>query len=497
MNIFINIPLFSIVLCLMCSAITSVLNGKAARILSLCLTAVIFAGSAALLYYVVSTGEAVTFMMGHFPAPWGNEIRFGILEPFFSMVFSGVMLLSLMGGKKHLTLDLVEKKANLYYVMTDLVLAALLALCYTNDIFTGYVFIEICTIASCGILMIRQIGRTTLASIRYMIFSLLGSGLFLLGIIILYDISGHLLMPNVKEAVAALWESGQYKFPLLVVLCLVSVGLGIKSGLFPFHFWMPDTYGYSTPASSALLSGIISKVYIFLLIKFVYDVFGTDVFYASGVQNVLYLFGVCGIIVGSLGAIRENNITRMTAYSSAAQIGYIYMGIGLSPTLGVAAALFQILAHAITKPAVFLSASALSDVSGGSKQFTRMNGAGHRNKIAGLMFTVGAFSMTGIPGTCGFISKYLFAQAGFHGENKLLPTLIVLAISTVLNAFYFMRTVVRIYSPPGEDIDKTVVKTKQQMVFAVSAILFIAANVAVGLFPQPLIKLIESGIALL
>ena len=91
------------------------------------------------------------------------------------MVFSGVMLLSLMGGKKHLTLDLVEKKANLYYVMTDLVLAALLALCYTNDIFTGYVFIEICTIASCGILMIRQIGRTTLASIRYMIFSLLGS----------------------------------------------------------------------------------------------------------------------------------------------------------------------------------------------------------------------------------------------------------------------------------------------------------------------------------
>lgn len=449
------------------------------------------------MYYTVTSGEAVTFMMGHFPAPWGNEIRFGILEPLFCMVFSIVMLLSVLGGKNHLETDLVDKKANLYYVMTDLVLVSLLALCYTNDIFTGYVFIEICTISSCGILMIRQIGRTTLASIRYMIFSLVGSGLFLLGIIILYDISGHLLMPNVKAAVAELWKTGEYRFPMLVVICLVSVGLGIKSGLFPFHFWMPDTYGYSTPCSSALLSGIISKGYIFLLVKFIFNVFGTNVFYSSGVHNILYIFGVCGIIVGSLCAIRENNINRMTAYSSAAQIGYIYMGLGISPAFGVLAALFHILAHAITKPALFLSASALSDVSGGSRQFTQMNGAAHRNKIAGVLFTVGAFSMTGIPGTCGFISKYIFASAGFHANAKMLPTLIVLALSTILNAFYFMRTVVRIYSPAGEGIDTTVVKFRQQISFAVSAVLFIAGNLAVGLCSQPIINLIERGIVIL
>lgn len=497
MNIFINIPLFSIVLCLICSVVSSVLSGRWARKLTIALTAALSIGSAAVLGYNISTGQAVTFMMGHFPAPWGNEIRFGVLEPMFCMIFSLVMLLSVLGGKKHLELDLVQKKSNLYYVMTDLVMVSLLALCYTNDIFTGYVFIEICTISSCGILMIRQIGRTTLASIRYMIFSLLGSGLFLFGIIILYDITGHLLMPNVKAAVAEIWKTGEYRFPMLVVMCLISIGLSIKSGLFPFHFWMPDTYGYSTPCSSALLSGIISKGYIFLLIKFIFDVFGTDVFYSSGVHNVLYLFGLCGIVVGSLCAIRENNISRMTAYSSAAQIGYIYMGIGISPTFGILAALFHIMSHAIAKPALFLSASALSDASGGSRQFTRLHGAGHRNRAAGIMFTVGAFSMTGIPGTCGFISKYLFASAGFHASMKMLPTLIVLAVSTILNAVYFIRTVVRIYSPAGADIDGTIVKAGQQKSFVVSAAMFTLANLVVGLCSQPVISLIEKGMTIL
>ena len=250
-------------------------------------------------------------------------------------------------------------------------------------------------------------------------------------------------------------DRAKIKIPLMSLSrCMKGSGLSdcvtvAKSGLFPFHFWMPDTYGYSTPCSSALLSGIISKGYIFLLIKFIFDVFGTDVFYSSGVHNVLYLFGLCGIVVGSLCAIRENNISRMTAYSSAAQIGYIYMGIGISPTFGILAALFHILSHAIAKPALFLSASALSDASGGSRQFTRIHGAGHRNRVAGIMFTVGAFSMTGIPGTCGFISKYLFASAGFHASMKMLPTLIVLAVSTILNAVYFIRTVVRILQPGG------------------------------------------------
>ena len=86
-----------------------------------------------------------------------------------------------------------------------------------------------------------------------MIFSLIGSGLFLLGVIILYDITGHLLMPNLKESVAGLYETGAYRLPLLASMSLITVGIAIKSGLFPFHLWMADTYGAAVPASSGIL----------------------------------------------------------------------------------------------------------------------------------------------------------------------------------------------------------------------------------------------------
>lgn len=489
-----NIPLFSIVLCLLCSVISSVLPEKAARRVSLSLCAVVAIGSGTLLWYMIATGTPVTYLMGHYPHPWGNELYFGILEPLLGCLFSLVMALCLLGGKKQLSADLEDGKRHFYYIMCDLVLVALLALTYTNDLFTGYVFIEICTISSCGLLMIRQIGRTTLASIRYMIFSLVGSGLFMLGVILLYAITGHLLMPNLKESIAALWESGQYRTVLISAMCLITVGLAIKSGLFPFHFWMPDTYGYATPASGGILSGLVSKGYIFFLLRVIFRVFGTSVFYQSGVSHVLYGFGAVGIVVGSISAMREKDVFRMIAYSSAAQIGYIYMGIGLSPHLGVLAAVFHILTHAITKPSLFLAAAQISDAANGTERGA-WHGMAHRNRMAGLAFAVSAFSMIGIPLTMGFVSKYRFAVAAFESTRLIVPTLTVLAVSTILNAWYFMRVVIRLYEPPKADANSAPVHNGAS--YTVAAIAFLAVNITLGVAAEPLVHLLERSISLL
>ena len=117
------------------------------------------------------------------------------------------------------------------------------------------------------------------------------------------------------------------------------IGLCIKSALFPFHAWLPDAYGYSTVSSAAILSSLVSKGYIFLLIKIIYRVIGFDIFNSTRIIDVLFVFGLMGMIFGSLSAIKENDIRRMIAFSSVAQIGYIYMGFGMGTQAGMVASI--------------------------------------------------------------------------------------------------------------------------------------------------------------
>lgn len=494
-----NVPFFSIMLSMFSGIVSSVLPGKAAKRLNTAIILIIGAASAWLLVWLMRTGGSYTFMMGHFPAPWGNEIRAGALEAGMALFFCVIMLLSMMGGRKKLFDEVEVTKHNIYYILTDLLLSSLLALVYTNDLFTAYVFVEINTIAACGLIMIRQNGRTIEAAVRYMIMSLLGSGLLLMGICMLYDLTGHLLMSNIKESVAAIMAAGTYQIPLTITIGLVTVGLAIKSALFPFHAWLPDAYGYSTVSSAAMLSSLVSKGYIFLLIKIFYRVVGFEIICESKIPNVLFLFGLCGMIFGSISAIWEKDIRRMIAFSSVAQIGYIYMGFGLGTTEGMVASIFHILAHAATKSLLFVSAIGLTDVSGGSRSFFDLTGSAYRNKVAGVGFSVGAMSMVGIPLFSGFVSKLLFAEAAvLHPTHKMMPTLIVLAVSTILNAIYFLKTVVRIYVPEKREAEMEKgyfrLEAGQQRQYTVTMIWFIIINLVLGMMSEPILNIIETGL---
>ncbi len=493
-----NLPFISIILSLFSGPLSSVLDGKKAKRVNIAVISIIGVMSAAVLAYVVRTGKAFVYMMGHFPAPWGNEIRVGVLEALMAVFFCVIMLLSMIGGVREREIQIEETKQNLYYVMVNLLLSSLLALIYTNDLFTAYVFVEINTISACGLIMIRQNGRTIEAATRYMIMSLLGSGLLLLGICFLYDLTGQLLMSNIQAAVRALDASGQYHIPLLVSMVLISVGLAIKSALYPFHAWLPDAYGYSTLSSAAILSSLVSKGYIFLLIKIFYRVIGFGIVRESKVIHILFVFGIIGMIMGSLSAIKEKDIRRMIAYSSVAQIGYIYMGFGLGTLPGVIASIYHILSHAATKSLLFVAASGLTDSAGDSTDFSDLTGAGYRNKLAGIAFTVGSLSMVGFPVFSGFISKLLFAQAAVGHEIKMLPTLIALAISTILNALYFMNTVIRIYTPERRrgNEKQRVVPLREQPAKSAALVCFIVLNIFLGLSSEPIIEMIRTGLGM-
>lgn len=485
-----NFPLFCIILTLAGSVTSGILGGKNAFRLNVAILLACMFMNMSLLVYLVSNPQQITYMMGHFPAPWGNEIRFGPLEALLATVFCFIMLVSLITGKTDIFEDVKRRNLNIFYVMINLLMSSLLALIYTNDLFTAYVFVEINTLSACAIVMAKENGKTISATIRYLIMSLLGSGLFLLSLTLIYDLTGHLLMVNIHESLSVLMESGDYKLPITIIIGLMSVGMAMKSALFPFHTWLSHAHGSATTASSAILSGLVLKGYIILLIKIYYRVLGIEITSQMKVLNILFVFGLLGMIIGSIDAMSETHIKRMIAFSSVSQMGYIYVGISLGTQAGFLAALFHIIVHAFTKTMLFSAAGGLAAASGHKYHFDQLNGSAHRNPIAGTAFVIGSLSMIGIPFFSGFGAKYYLSMAAMTNPGKMWFVLFALAASTVLNAVYYIRAIRTVYSKDEQPRHEY----KPSKSYKIGMGIFIAANAALGLFYQKIVDIISLGL---
>ena len=494
-----NIPFASIFLMMISAIITPLLPDKN-RIpekLSCVMIGIVGVLSAYLLYALTAGGQSLSFnfMMGHFPAPWGNELRAGPLEAVLSLVFCAAMLLSLTGNLSSTAEDIAPKRRNIFCVLVNLLTASLLALTYTNDLFTAYVFIEINTIAACAIVAVKESPETVRAALRYLIMSLVGSGLVMIAICLLYDLTGHLLMQDMSRAIHGLVASKSYIMPLTVSLALITAGLAIKSALYPFASWLPDAHGSSTNASSAILSGLVLKGHIFTIIKIFHRVYGLDVIHLLRMDTVIFILGLVAMIMGSVHALRQTNVKRMIAWSSVAQVGYIFLGVGLNTTAGIAAACLHIIVHACVKPMLFTAAGGLSNAAGHKKGLHALMGTFYVNVWAGLGLIAGAFSMMGIPGFAGFASKLSLTLASF-GHSTVVWALSALAASSVLNALYYVPAVIVVLTH-NKDAQKNFTAHAPTMSYKVSMCIFLALNFYLGLFCMPLLRLITRGVSVL
>lgn len=498
-----NLPFLTIFLPLLCGvASAAIRDGKKAYRLTLASAAAVAVLSAALLYFVYTQDVSFTYTMGRFAAPYGNAVKAGPWQALLCTMFAVVMGLSLLGGGHSLFHDILPEKQGLYFVMANMTLAGLLALVYTNDMFTAYVFIEITTISACAMVMAKDTGPNLIATIRYLFMSLLGSGLFLIGLTLLNSIAGYLLMEPLAKAVAILAELGKFHRPLIVSMGLMTVGLGIKGAMFPFHLWLPDAHGGTTTASSAILSGLVLKGYIALLVTLMLRVFGLELMRRTGLCNVLLVLGLLGMIFGSLAAMREYHVKRMLANSSVAQIGYIFMGLGLGTEAGVAAACFHVLVHAACKPLLFICAGRLSTVSGHHRSLKNLRGSAYRDVAAGVGFTVGAMSMIGIPLLGGFVSKLYLSRAAVDSP-AVAAVLLTIAVSTVLNALYYVPAVLAIWvRPPWDEVHLILRSVKPEDLkfdrsFFTAAAALTALIVLLGIVYHPILNVIRAGIRLM
>lgn len=490
-----NFPFFCILLTLITAVITSVIGRRKAIWLTTALITAVTAMTVCVLLYVLRTGESYAYMMGHFPAPWGNEIRVGVLEALMMTVFCFVMLFSFVGGMLPSIREIESTKYNIYCILVDLLLLALQALVYTNDLFTAYVFIEINTLAAAGLVMMRQKGRNLVAGVRYMMMNLVGSSLFLFGIVILYTITGHLLMVNIRESVAALAATGEYKIPLTIVVAMVTVGLALKSALYPFEKWLPGAYSNATPSVAAMLSSLVSKGYIFLLIKFYVRVIGFDVICGMGILDILFILGMLGMIMGSVSAVRAKTTRLMIAYSSVAQIGYIFTAIGLRSEIGIICALWHSAAHAATKSMLFVSCAEMDDACGGTHLRKHLKGAFYHSPLLALAFSLGAINLVGVPLLSVFMTKITLVQAAIDvGGRHMGLVLIAVAISTLLNAVYFLGTAVNLFTPTKEGDEVLRPTVRKNPFTSVGLVGMIALNLAMGLLSQPFLSALAEGL---
>ncbi len=485
-----NFPLL-ILLTLLLSAFVMPILKRTQTVKRLSLAAIILCMllSVLTLVYVAQTG-AFVYKVGHFEAPWGNELRIGYLESIMSILFTFVSALITWASFYSTGYEIKEKNIKLYYTLSNILLAALLGIVYSNDIFNCFVFIEISSIAACGIIVVKDSKENIKAAIKYLILSSLGSGLVLMGIAFLYSITGNLNIDYIHQELVKV--SGLYHNTLIVALGLFTVGLGVKSAMFPLHMWLPDAHTYAPSSSSAMLSSLVLKAYIILYIKIIYRIFGIEIVKTLPILEIVLILGAAGMLAGSVLALLQKNLKRMIAYSSVAQIGYIFFGIGLGSTLGLIAAVYHIISHALTKAALFLVAGNIIEGTH-SKEIGRLKGIGIEMPMTMGIFVVCALSMVGIPLFIGFNSKWNFALA-IIGSNRFL-FIAVLVASSLLNALYYLPILINAFF--GEENTKNMVyRSKEKSAYELLPVLILAsAIIYFGISSKGIIDLIAKSVS--
>lgn len=424
-------------------------------------------------------GRVLSYAVGGWPAPWGIEVLIEPLSAFMLAVISFIALITIFYSTSALEWEVPEAGIGWYYTTFLLLVASMKGMVITNDLFNMYVFIEVVGISACALVLAKGGREATEAAFKYLLLATVGSGFVLMGIALLYMVTGNLNIAFVAREFKQVYP--QYPHLVWTVLSFFLVGFGIKAALFPLHVWLPDAHSSAPTPSSAILSGLVVKVYIVALLKFYFLIFGFELLDQLLIRQLILLMASAAIVAGSMFAFAQLNLKRRLAYSSVAQIGYIFLGIGLGSTIGLAAGILHIFNHAVMKTCLFLAAGAIYRQTG-EKYVNRLQGIGYSMPLTMGAFSIAALSMVGLPLLSGFISKWYLALGSIEAGMPMFVGLIIL--SGLLNGSYFLPIIWQAFFVVDQHEPKTL--TMDKLPFSMSASLVVLALVIIyfGVWPQ-------------
>jgi multicomponent Na+:H+ antiporter subunit D len=403
-----------------------------------------FGASIGLLRQVMA-GGTISYELGGWAAPYGIEYRVDLVNAFVALIVALIGAVVIPYARASIAEELHEDRGPLFYSAFILCLSGLLGIAVTGDVFNVFVFLEVSSLSAYALIALGEDRRALTASFEYLIMGSVGATFIVIGIGLMYVMTGTLNMADLAERLPAVADTRT----IPVAFTFLTVGITLKLALFPLHLWLPNAYTFAPSAVTAFIASTATKVAVYLLLRFFFTIFGAAFsFDDMQLDMVLMPLAVVAILGMSLVAVYQVNVKRLLAFSSVAQIGYMVLGISFASVLGVAAGILHLFNHALMKGALFMAMGCVM-YRVGSVRLESMGGLGKTMPWTMAAFVLGGLSLIGVPLTVGFVSKWYLVWAAL--ERGLWPVAAVVVIGSLLALVYIWKVVEVAYFRPPDD----------------------------------------------
>ena len=437
------------------------------------------------LYQEVEAAEnhLLSYHLKGFGPPSGVVFIVDWLGLFMAFLFCGLGLVAAIFSIRYMERDTGLDK---YYTLLFMLVAGMIGVAFAGDFFNFFIFWETFCISSYVLVAFRiHKWEPIEAGFKYLVMSTFGSLLVLLAMSYLYGLTGTLNFAYIAKAIGNVPEPTI----LYILIGLIVVGFGIIAAMVPFHTWLPDAHPAAPAPISAMLSGVVIKTGIYGIIRVLVLVLHPAPIDWSVLIVVVAVFAVLTMTVGNVMALLQNDIKRLLAFSSVAQIGYIILAIsvglfgGIIGAYGLTAGLLHVMNHAIMKGLLFLCSGAIMYVAR-TRDLRELVGVGHKMPVTAVILTVGALAISGVPPFNGFISELAILLATLNAGMTIFAG-IMLANILIGFAYYLRLLYILIWQSPKESLEG-VSEAPFSMLLPMAILMILC--IVIGVWPQPFIS---------
>jgi formate hydrogenlyase subunit 3/multisubunit Na+/H+ antiporter MnhD subunit len=432
---------------------------------------------AAVVMHLVESGKAVVYQLGGWPPPLGIVLRAdGLSAAMMAMTVVVLAAVALYARADFSTPSgqLESRRPFVFWTLLLGVWSALLVVFLAGDLFTLYVALELVAFSAVPLVCLDGRAETLQAALRYLLYALAGSVLYLVGAVLIYGGYGTLDIGRLAPA-------ARTDTVTVIAVALMTAGLLAKTALFPLHLWLPPAHAGAPAAASALLSGLVIKGSFFIVIRLWLDAFGSVVTPAAA--QLLAALGAGAIVVGSVVALQQARLKLMVAYSTVAQIGYLFLMfplvLGAASTGAAAAALagglLQAISHATAKAAMFMAAG-LVYAALGHDRVADLRGAARALPLTTAAFALSGIALIGLPPAGGFLAKWLLLSSAL--ESAQWWWVVVIALGGLLTAVYVFQVLSKALTTTDEPVVITPVPRSSEVIVLALAIISALLGVA-------------------